>query len=432
MTGVGTAVGVVLFLLLLFGGMWVPYAIGIAGTLMLLIYDGPASLNALGYVVWGSMDSGTLSAIPLFVLMAAILLRSGVSGAFYDGLSAIVRPLPGGLLQTNIAGCALFSAISGSSITTAAALGMVAIPKLREQGYDSSMASGSLAAGGTLGILIPPSIAMIIYGSFTELSISRLFAAGLIPGALLAAMFMIYVGLRCLLKPSLVPAVTTPSSLREAALGALGILPLVLLIVVVLGSIYLGIATPTEAAAVGSAMALVIGLLFGDLSLAKIAEAAVDAVKMSAAILFIVFAAFVFAYAVEITGIAQSLTTWLIGLELDRATLLFGIVLMYVLLGCLIDSVGMIVLTVPLLTPALSAMGFDLFWFGVLLVILVELGQITPPFGINLFIIDGLSGRGMAEVVRGVLPYHLIILLFVLIIIFFPALATWLPNRIHP
>jgi tripartite ATP-independent transporter DctM subunit len=424
--------GAVFFLLLLFGGMWVPYAIGIAGTLMLLVQDGPASLTALGYVVWGSMDSGTLSAIPLFVLMAAVLLRSGVSGAFYDGLSAIVRPLPGGLLQTNIAGCALFSAISGSSITTAAALGMVAIPKLREQGYNSSMATGSLAAGGTLGILIPPSIAMIIYGSFTELSISRLFAAGLLPGLLLAALFMTYVGLRCLLQPSLVPAITTVWSLRAAARGTVRILPLVLLMATVLGSIYLGIATPTEAAAVGSAFALAIGLVFGDLSMAKIAEAAVDTVKMSAAILFIVFAAFIFAYAVQITGIAQSLTAWLIGLELSRAALLFGIVVMYVLLGCLIDSVGMIVLTVPLLTPALSAMGFDLYWFGVLLVILVELGQITPPFGINLFIIEGISGRGMAEVVRGVVPYHLIILAFVLIIIQFPGLAIWLPSQIHP
>lgn len=423
-------VGVFVFLLLLFSGLWVPYAIGIAGTLILLAFEGPSSLKALGYIVWGSMNSGTLSAIPLFILMAAILLRSGVSGAFYDGLAAIIFPLPGGLFQANIAGCALFSAISGSSIATAAALGTVAIPKLREQGYDSVMTSGSIAAGGTLGILIPPSIAMIIYGSFTELSISRLFAAGLVPGVVLAVLFMSYIGARCMLQRSLLPQASARWSIRDATLGLARILPLLLLIVVVLGSIYLGIATPTEAAAVGSAAALVIGFTLGELSPSKIVEAAIDTVKMSAAILFIVFAAFIFAYALEITGISQSFAEWLLGLQLNRYALLLAIVVMYAALGCLIDSVGMIVLTVPLLTPALSAMGFDLIWFGVLLVILVELGQITPPFGINLFIIDGISGRGIGEVVRGVLPYHVIIFLFVLIVIAFPQLATWLPSRL--
>lgn len=431
MTAALTLLGTALFVALLFGGMWVPYAIGIAGTLMLLAHDGLSSLNAMGYIVWGSMNSGTLSAIPLFILMASILLHSGVSGAFYEGMSAIIRPLPGGLLQTNIAGCALFSAISGSSIATAAALGTVAIPKLREQGYDSSLSSASLAAGGTLGILIPPSIAMIIYGSFTELSISRLFAAGMIPGLLLAALFMIYIGIRCLLQPSLVPAASRDWLLRDALVGLWRILPLVLLIVIVLGSIYLGIATPTEAAAVGSAGALVIGFAFGALTLRGVADAAVDSVKMSAAILFIVFAAFIFSYAVETTGIAQAFSAWLLQLNLNPYAFIAAVVLMYVVLGCLIDSVGMIVLTVPLLTPALAAMGFDLIWFGVLLVVLVELGQITPPFGINLFIIDGIAGRGVAEIVRGVLPFHGLVLLLVLLIILFPPLATWLPSQIH-
>jgi C4-dicarboxylate transporter, DctM subunit len=426
-----TVFGSGLFLALLFGGMWVPYAIGIAGTLMLIVHDGVSSLNALGYIVWGSMNSGTLSAIPLFILMASILLHSGISGAFYEGLSAIVRPLPGGLLQTNIAGCALFSAISGSSIATAAALGTVAIPKLREQGYDSSLASGSLAAGGTLGILIPPSIAMIIYGSFTELSISRLFAAGMIPGLLLAALFMIYIGARCTLQPSLVPSWGPAWDLRGALTGLWRILPLVVLIVIVLGSIYLGLATPTEAAAVGSAVALAIGFVFGELTLRGLADAAVDSVKMSAAILFIVFAAFIFSYAVETIGISQAFSRWLLHLDLNPYAFLAAVVVMYVILGCLIDSVGMIVLTVPLLTPALSGMGFDLIWFGVLLVVLVELGQITPPFGINLFIIDGISGRGVAEVVRGVLPFHAIVLLLVVLIILFPSLATWLPSHLH-
>lgn len=423
-------VGIFFFLLFLFGGLWIPYAIGIAGTIMLFVYEGPSSFAALGYIVWGSMNSSTLSAIPLFILMAAILLRSGISGTFYDGLSALVRPLPGGLLQSNIVGCALFSAISGSSIATAAALGTVAIPKLNQQGYNSSMSSGSLAAGGTLGILIPPSIAMIIYGSFTELSITRLFAAGLIPGFFLAGLFMLYIGIRCLIQPSLLPAVTGSWSLKLAVEGSLKVLPLIALIVGVLGSIYLGIAAPTESAAVGSVGALIIGFLLGELTLARIAEAAVDTVKMSSAILFIVFAAFIFAYGIETTGLSQSLATWLIGLNLNPYLFLVAVIAMYLILGCLIDSVGMIVLTVPLLTPALSAMGFDLIWFGVLLVVLVELGQITPPFGINLFIIDGISGRGIADVVWGVAPYYCIFALFILMIILFPAMATWLPSTL--
>jgi tripartite ATP-independent transporter DctM subunit len=424
-----TLSGVAVFFLLLLGGLWVPFSIGIAGVVMMLLYEGPASLKALGFIVWGSMNSGTLSAIPLFIFMAAVLLRSGVSGAFYDGLSAIVRRLPGGLLQTNIAGSALFAAISGSSIATAAAIGTVAIPKLREQGYDHSMAAGSLAAGGTLGILIPPSIAMIIYGSFTEISIAKLFMAGLVPGVALAGLFMVYVGVRATLQPGLVPA-GVAASLREAVLGAARILPLVVLMAVVLGSIYFGLATPTEAAAVGAVVAIAIGLLFGDLTPGGFAAAAVDTVTMSSAILFIVFTAFIFAYGIEISGAAKDLAAWLIDLELNRYVFLLAIVVLYAALGCLVDSVGMIVLTVPVLTPALSAMGFDLIWFGVLLVILVELGQITPPLGINLFIIEGIAHRGIGEVVRGAAPYYGIILLFALILTVFPALATWLPARL--
>jgi C4-dicarboxylate transporter, DctM subunit len=422
--------GVLVFLSLLFAGLWVPFSIGIGGLAMMLLYEGPSSLKALGFIVWGSMNSSTLSAIPLFILMAAVLLRSGVSSAFYDGLSVLVRRLPGGLIQANIAGCALFAAISGSSVATAGALGTVAIPKLREQGYDSAMSSGSLAAGGTLGILIPPSIAMIIYGSFTELSITKLFMAGLMPGIALAAMFMIYVGVRSVLQPSVVPPASPKRPSGAASLVGVGrILPLLILIVLVLGSIYFGFATPTEAAAVGAVAAFLIGFMFGNLTWQQVGEAAVDTIKMNSAILFIVFTAFIFAYGIEISGIAQAFAKWLMALNLNRYGFLSAVILLYAVLGCFIDSVGMIVLTVPLLTPALAAMGFDLIWFGVLMVVLVELGQITPPFGINLFVIDSISGRGIGEVVRGVAPYYGIIFLFVVILIVFPTLATWLPSH---
>jgi len=420
------ALGSIIMVVLLLGGMWIPFAIGIGGLLMLVLYEGLSSLNSLGFIVWGSLNSATLSSVPLFILMAEVLLRSGVSGRFYDGLTKFSWVLPGGLLQSNIAGCALFSAISGSSVATAAAIGGVSLPRAKEEGYDTSMATGSIAAGGTLGILIPPSIPMVIYASFAEVSIAKLFAAAMVPGIVLTLMFMGYIAIRVLRNPSLAPTGRRPTSLSAYILGIVEVVPILILIGFVLGTIYLGLATPTEAAAIGTFVSIIIAALLGRPPLRAYVDATLSAVKVSAALLLITFSAYIFAYAVESTGLGERLTAWVVGLELNRYVFLLVLFLMYAALGCIVDSIGMIVLTVPLLIPILMAMDIDLLWFGVMLVVVVELGQITPPMGINLFVVGAIAKTGIGSVMKGVMPYYFIIALFMALLTMFPALTMWL------
>ncbi|BBK33988.1 tripartite ATP-independent transporter DctM subunit [Stella humosa] len=421
------ALGVLLALLL--GGMWIPFAIGIAGLVSLYFADGLMGFRALGLVTWGSVNSFTLTAIPLFILMADILLQSGVSHRFYIGLTKLVRGLPGGLLQTNIAGCAMFAAISGSSVATAAAIGTVALPQLDQRGYDRRMAAGSLCAGGTLGILIPPSIPFIIYGTFTETSIARLFMAGIVPGFLLAFIFMVYVGIVAWMRPGVAPRDRTHVSLAEKMRALIDLLPFILLMATVLGGIYFGFATPTEAGAIGASLAVVVSVIWGDLTLARFRAALTNTVKISCALLFIILTAFIFAYAVENVGVSQNIARLLVESGLDRYQFLIAIVLMYIVLGCVVDSIGMIVLTVPLLYPAVIGFGFDGIWFGVILVIMVELGQITPPFGINLFVVQGISKWPLRDVNLGCGPYWFLIIGFAGLLTLFPEIALWLPGQ---
>ncbi|MEC9435327.1 MAG: TRAP transporter large permease [Pseudomonadota bacterium] len=423
----GGGLAVVLFVALLLGGMWIPFALGAAGLILLAITDGWRGLNALGLITWGSVNSFTLTAIPMFLLMAELLLRSGVSHRVYAGLSTLVRRLPGGLLQTNVIGCAVFAAISGSSVATAAGIGTVALPQLLSRGYDRRLSAGTLAAGGTLGILIPPSIAMILYGTFTETSIARLFIAGLLPGLVLTGMFSIYVAGRALMNPAVAPKEEGPADPFLTTMANLA--PFAVLIAVVLGGIYLGFVTPTEAGAVGSLMALIIGRVWGRLGWADFMGAVSASVRVSAALLLIVLAAYIFAYALENAGIASELAKWMIGLELSRTEFLIAIFILYAVLGCFIDSIGMMVLTVPLLFPVLPAYDIDVIWFGVVVVILIELGQITPPLGINLFVIQGIWTGKLGEVVRGSLPFYAIMVLFVGLLALFPGLALLLPSR---
>ncbi len=421
------ALGVLLALLL--GGMWIPFAIGIAGLVSLYFADGLMGFRALGLVTWGSVNSFTLTAIPLFILMADILLQSGVSHRFYIGLTKLVRGLPGGLLQTNIAGCAMFAAISGSSVATAAAIGTVALPQLDQRGYDRRMAAGSLCAGGTLGILIPPSIPLIIYGTFTETSIARLFMAGLIPGFLLALIFMVYIGIVARLRPAVAPRDRAHVSIADKLRALVDLVPFILLMLTVLGGIYFGFATPTEAGAIGASLALVVSVVWGDLNFARLRAALTNTVKISCSLLFIILTAFIFAYAVENVGVSQNIARLLVESGLDRYQFLIAVVIMYVVLGCVVDSIGMIVLTVPLLYPAVVGFGFDGIWFGVILVIMVELGQITPPFGINLFVVQGISGWTLRDVNLGCAPYWFIIIGFAGLITVFPEIALWLPGQ---
>jgi C4-dicarboxylate transporter DctM subunit len=418
------------FIFLMAGGMWVPFSIAVTALGYLIAVQGWVGLKALGLVSWGSTNGFTLTAIPMFILMAEILLQSGLSDRVYRGLSVLVRRLPGGLLQTNIAGCAMFAAISGSSVATAASIGTVALPLLEERGYDRKLSAGTLAAGGTLGILIPPSIAMIIYGTFTDTSVAKLFMAGVIPGLILTGLFMLYVGVCALLRPSLAPRQADADEPIVWLQLAGDLLPFVLLMTSVMGSLYFGFATPTEAAAVGSLAAIVIAAIWGGLKFSGFRRALQNTVRITGSIMFIVLAAFLFSYAVGIAGLANELVKALTDLGLSRFEFLLAVVICYIIMGCLVDSIGMMVITVPLLFPLLGAYGIDTVWFGVVLVLLIELGQITPPMGINLFVIQSIRQRGsLEEVLAGAAPFVLIVVLMVGILCVWPELALWLPQN---
>ncbi|MEO1193631.1 MAG: TRAP transporter large permease [Pseudomonadota bacterium] len=417
------------FLGLLMGGLWAPFSIAAAALLYIYLEGGVFGLRAIGLASWGGLYSFTLTAVPLFLLMAEVLLQSGVANRVYRGLSRIVRRLPGGLLQTNIVGCAVFSAISGSSVATAAGIGTVAMPQLLQRGYSRKLSAGSLAGGGTLGILIPPSIAMIIYGTFTETSVSQLFMAGIIPGLMTVALFMLLIGVLALIKPSIAPRETAteepPVNWTETAAD---LLPFSLVILVTLGSIYFGIATPTEAAAVGSVISIAVGVIWGNLSWSVFLTALRNTTRTSASLLFIVLAAFLFSYAIGIDGFGRDLSAWLLEQELSKPMLLLAIILLYLILGCVVESIGIMVITLPVLYPILLAYDIDLIWFGVVLVLLIELGQLTPPLGINLFVIQSIWEGKLEEVVQGTIPFFLIIFAMVFVLWTVPELATWLPS----
>ncbi len=414
---------------LLMGGMWLPFAILISGLIAIAAVDGWSGFNALGFVLWGGTNSFTLTAIPLFIFMSDVLLRCGVTEPLYRSLARLVWRVPGGLLQTNILSSALFAAICGSSVATAAAIGTVALPNLEKRGYNKHMSYGSLAAGGTLGILIPPSIPLILYGSFTEVSVAKLFMAGVVPGIALAAIFMLFIGVSSLLRPSRDTSVIDPDTKISLIRAFLDLIPFAVLMVVVLGSIYFGYATPTEAAALGCVLAIVIGAGLGQFSWQAVGESVSVSLRSSCAILFIVVAAMVFAYAFENANLGTRLTEYILSLQLDRYAFLGALLVLYVVLGCLIESIAMIVITVPLLYPTVVAYGIDPLWFAISLVVLIELGQLTPPFGINVFVIKKISNAPLADILRGTVPYYGLILGFLLLLTLVPELATWLPSR---
>lgn len=426
-----SAVIIGLLFLLLASGVWIAVALLGTGMAGLYLEGGARTLLSLGSISWNTVDSFTLSPVPLFIVMGAIILRCGIAERFYAALAIWLRALPGGLLQSNIVACSVFAAACGSSVATAGTIGTVTIPELRQRGYDSRMIFGSLAAGGTLGILIPPSIVMIIYCSIVEVSVARLFIAGVVPGLLLAVIFMAFIALRSVLNPALAPAETAPVSWQQRLASLLDIVPLFGLILFVMGSIYLGWATATEAAAIGVVASFVIAALYRGLSWANIRQAHMSAVKTTCMVLVIVVAAQVFSYALVYSGISRSLTGWVIGLELPKFVLFLAIVLLYLFLGCLIDGSSMMLLTLPVLFPIVTAAGFDLIWFGVAVVVLIEIGMITPPIGLNLFVLHGIGGRGtpFADVAIGALPYVALMLGFLLLMWFVPGLALWLPDQ---
>jgi tripartite ATP-independent transporter DctM subunit len=423
------AVVLVVFLGLLAAGMTIPFAIGVPAIVYLLLHGGVPALKGIGLMSWGSMNNFALTAVPLFILMAEIMQHSGLSFRIYRGLSKLVCIVPGGLLQTNIAGCALFAAISGSSVATAAAIGTVALPQLIQRGYHRPLAAGSLAAGGTLGILIPPSIAMIVYGTFTETSVSKLFVAGIVPGLLLTALFMAYVLVHSLLKPEIAPREKGPQNAAEFLSALADLVPFALVIGGTMGSLYAGWVTPTEAAAAGCAAALVVSAIWGKLGWTELKTALISSVMISGNILLIVYTAFVFSYAISVAGVGEALTSWLVALKLSRLEFFFALFLLYTVLGCLVESLGMIVITVPLLYPVLLQYHIDPVWFGIILVLFIELGQISPPIGINLFVIQSIWDGRLQDIVFGTIPFHLLMLVLLVMLVIWPDIALWLPTH---
>jgi tripartite ATP-independent transporter DctM subunit len=406
-------VGVVLLLLGLVGGM--------------MAYGDAFFLSAAS-VVWGVVSEESLTAIPLFVLLGELMLRSGMADRMYMVFAAWLGRLPGGLLHTNIGCCALFSATSGSSVATAATIGTVALPSLIKRGYRMPDALGSLAAGGTLGILIPPSINLIIYGSMTNTSVGKLFIAGILPGLALSGLFMVWIYLSHLKRHDEQPFEPVPLNERLRLLRFLA--EPMTIFVCVIGSLYLGIATATESAAIGMVAALALSARSGKLSASFLADCFVSTARTTGMILFIVVGAFVLNLALSLTGIGEALTSAVSGLGLSPTMLLVALVVFYLLLGMFMDTLSMMVATIPLTFPVISAAGIDPIWFGIFIVLMCEMGLITPPVGMNLFVVQGVrpDGGPIQDVIRGAVPYVGIMLLFAAILIVFPGLATWLPE----
>jgi len=423
---------IVLFALL-FAGQWIAFALGTCSIIGFYVIGSGVAFNSIGNVIWKNTNSLTLTAIPLFIFMGEIILRSGISGKFYNGVTAWIGKLPGGLLHSNIVACAFFAAITGSSVATAAAIGSVAIPEQEKRGYNRKLVYGSIGGGGTLGILIPPSIPFIIYGVLTEQSVARLFMAGIIPGVVLALIFMAFIFIRVKLNKSLAPHYEDKITWSIRFKGLIDMFPLIFLIGIILGGIYLGVMTPTEAAAIGAIFSIGLCLFYRTLNFKMFKTALENTVKTSCMVLFIIVGASFLSYLMVVSGINRELTTWVVAQNFSISGFLILLVVIYFILGCLMDGNAMIFLTMPVLWPIIVQMGINPIWFGVFLVIMIELAQITPPVGLNLFVLHGVVRKtgikdiGIGYIIMSCLPYFLLLLLMLLIISIFPGLATWLP-----
>lgn len=422
-------VGLLVGLLLM--GCWIAFGLGLAGVIVLVLSAGAGGLAPLASISWNTTASFVLTSVPLFILMGEVILQSQLSDRFYRSVSLWTGGLNGGLLHANIVACGIFAAVCGSSVATAAAIGTVAIPELLKRGYERRILFGSLAAGGTLGILIPPSVPMIIYAAMVEQSVERLFIAGIIPGIALMLLFMAYIWGRATITPHLVPPEREAVGWRQRWQSLAGVAPMGTLILLVMGSIWLGFATPTEAAAVGATAAVVLSALSGRLSWALMRSTLTNTVKTTCMVLFIVLGAQILSYAFVKTGVSRGLSEAVVALGLSRWTLFAILVLLYIFLGCIIDGISMMLLTLPIVYPIVIAAGFDPIWFGIILVILIELGSITPPVGLNMFVLHGLSrGSAISEIVWGSLPFGILMIVEIVLLSFFPGIVTWLPARV--
>lgn len=424
-----TALLVICMFALLGSGIWVAFSLLAVGMFGMALFTQAPLGQVLATTAWGSSNSWALAALPLFIWMGEILFRSRLSEDLFAGLSPWMTRLPGRLLHVNILGCGIFAAVSGSSAATAATIGKMSMPELIKRGYDRRMAIGTLAGSGTLGLLIPPSIILIVYGVATEESIARLFIAGILPGVMLVALFMGYVAIWALAKPAGVPVEHASFDWRTRFAALKRLAPVVLLIAGVIASIYLGIASPTDAAAVGVLLSLVLSWFSGTLTRASFIDGLMGATRTSCMIAFILAGAAFLTVAMGFTGIPRRLAEWIGALHLSPHMLIFALTIFFVVLGCFLDGISVVVLTTSVILPMVEQAGIDRIWFGIYIVLVVEMAQITPPVGFNLFVLQGLTGDNIVAVARAAIPFFAILLLAVVLIVVFPEIAVWLPTR---
>ena len=422
--------GLILALFALLGsGIWIGLALLGVGWLGMELFTARAAGDAMAVTIWGASSSWTLTALPLFVWMGEILFRTKLSEDMFKGLAPWLERLPGRLLHTNIIGCTIFAAVSGSSAATCATIGKMTLPELKKRGYPEAITIGTLAGAGTLGLLIPPSIIMIVYGVTANVSIAQLFIAGVLPGLLLAGLFMAYTIVWALAHPGAIPPPDARLTLAQKLYASRHLIPVVTLIAAVLGSIYTGLATATEAAALGVVGALIIAAAQGVLGWANVRDSLLGATRLYCMIALILAGAAFLTLSMGYIGLPRHLAEWIGGLGLSPLALILALMVFYVLLGCFLDGISMVVLTMGVILPTVERAGIDLIWFGIYLVLVVEMAQITPPVGFNLFVLQGMTKREITWIARQAAPMFALMVVAVLLIYFLPGIITWLPKQ---
>ncbi len=410
-------------------GIWVAISmIGVSTIGMMLFTSRPVG-DAMATTIWGTSSSWTLTALPLFVWMGEILFRTKLSENLFAGLSPWMQKLPGGLIHVNVVGCALFAAISGSSAATVATVGKMSIPELRKRKYPEKILLGSLAGSGTLGLLIPPSIILIIYGVTVQESIAKLFIAGIIPGIMIALIFMSYVIIWSLINKKTMPKYEENFSFLEKIKKSKQLLPVIILISAVIGSIYTGVATATEAASLGVVGALILSYFQKSLTTETFKQSLLGATKTSCMIAFILAGSTFLSLAMGFTGLPRNLAIWIQNMELSPYVLIFVLMIFYIILGMFLDGISAVVLTMAIIEPMIRQAGFDMIWFGIFLVIVVEMAQITPPVGFNLFVLQGMANKDMGFIARSAFPLFMLMILAVILVVIFPDIALWMPQQ---
>jgi C4-dicarboxylate transporter, DctM subunit len=415
--------------LILASGVWIGLTLsGVAWIAMQLFSSRPAG-DAMAVTIWSSASSWTLTALPLFVWMGEILFRTRLSQDMFKGLAPWTQSLPGRLLHVNVVGCAIFAAVSGSSAATCATIGKMSLPELKRRGYPDGIAVGSLAGAGTLGLLIPPSIIMIVYGVSAEVSIAQLFIAGILPGIMLAMLFSGWLVVWALRHPHLVPPADSRMTLAQKLHESRHLIPVVLLIAAVLGSIYSGVATATEAAAIGVLGALVLSTLQGSMNWQTFKESLMGGTRLYCMIALILAGAAFLTLSMGYIGLPRHLAEWIASMGLSQWQLLVVLTVFYVVLGCFLDGISMVVLTMGVILPTIQKAGIDPLWFGIFIVLVVEMAQITPPVGFNLFVLQGMTGREIGWIARVTLPFFWLMVVAVALIYWVPGIVTWLPAQ---